>query len=206
MKRNTIKMPIDVFVNLGVVCLGIMYLISAVMLILMMLFEGRLVDLKTFFYIVVYFSVSVLLIRFKNFFQFHSKLFFIAVVIIMPFGIFLAGNLDGDERFTNVIQSLRFVPFALSLLPALISFVLANTLFTKMKCLIKSRIVIACLLYGFCIFWIYTMDNIIANPYFRGALYSLIPLYVVYSCLCFNKKTIKNFQLLCIRLISAVKK
>ena len=50
------------------------------------------------------------------------------------------------------------------------------------------------------------MDNIIWNPYFRGALYSLIPLYVVYSCLCFNKDSIKNFQLLCIRLISAVKK
>lgn len=66
-------MLIDVFVNLGVVCLGIMYLISAVMLILMMLFEGRLVDLKTFFYIVVYFSVSVLLIRLKNFFNFTQN-------------------------------------------------------------------------------------------------------------------------------------
>ena len=205
MKRNNIKMLIDLFTNLGVVCLGIMYLISAIMLILMMLFEGRLEN-KTFFYIVVYFSVSALLIRFKSFFQFHSKLFFIAVMIIMPLGIFLAGNLDGDERFTNVIQSLRFVPFALSLLPALISFVLANTLFTKMKWPINSRIVIACLLYGFCIFWIYTMDNIIGNPYFRGALYSLIPLYVVYSCLCFNKDIIKNFQLLCIRLISKAKK
>lgn len=205
MKRNNIKMLIDLFTNLGVVCLGIMYLISAVMLILMMLFEGRLEN-KTFFYIVVYFSVSALLIRFKSFFQFHSKLFFIAVMIIMPLGIFLAGNLDGDERFTNVIQSLRFVPFALSLLPALISFVLANTLFTKMKCPINSRIVIACLLYGFCIFWIYTMDNIIWNPYFRGALYSLIPLYVVYSCLCFNKDIIKNFQLLCIRHILKAKK
>lgn len=198
-------MLIDLFTNLGVVCLGIMYLISAVMLILMMLFEGRLEN-KTFFYIVVYFSVSALLIRFKSFFQFHSKLFFIAVMIIMPLGIFLAGDLDGDERFTNVIQSLRFVPFALSLLPALISFVLANTLFTKMKCPINSRIVIVCLLYGFCIFWIYTMDNIIWNPYFRGALYSLIPLYVVYSCLCFNKDIIKNFQLLCIRHISKAKK
>lgn len=206
MKRNTIKIPIDSFINLGLVGLGIMYLISAVMLLLMMLFDGKLINLKTLFYVAVYFSISVLLIRFKNFFQFHSKLLFIAVVIIMPFGIFLAGNLDGDERFTNVIQSLRFVPFALSLLPALISFVLANTLFTKMKCLIKSRIVIACLLYGFCIFWIYTMDNIIWNPYFRGALYSLIPLYVVYSCLCFNKDSIKNFQLLCIRLISEAKK
>ncbi len=80
-------MLIDLFTNLGVVCLGIMYLISAVMLILMMLFEGRLEN-KTFFYIVVYFSVSALLIRFKSFFQFHSKLFFIAVMIIMPLGIF----------------------------------------------------------------------------------------------------------------------
>ena len=206
MKRNTIKMPIDVFINLGLVGLGIMYLISAVMLLLMMLFDGRLINLKTLFYVAVYFSISVLLIRFKNFFQFHSKLFFIAVVIIMPFGIFLAGNLDGDERFTNVIQSLRFVPVVLSLLPALVFFVLANTLFTKMKWPMNGKIVTICLLYGFCIFWIYTMDNIIGNPYFRGALYSLIPLYVVYSCLCFNKDSIKNFQLLCIRLISEAKK
>ena len=206
MKRNTIKIPIDSFINLGLVSLGIMYLISAVMLLLMMLFDGKLINLKTLFYVAVYFSISVLLIRFKNFFQFHSKLFFIAVVIIMPFGIFLGGNLDGDERFTNVIQSLRFVPVVLSLLPALVFFVLANTLFTKMKWPMNGKIVTICLLYGFCIFWIYTMDNIIGNPYFRGALYSLIPLYIVYSCLCFNKKTIKNFQLLCIRLISAVKK
>lgn len=75
MKRNNIKMLIDLFTNLGVVCLGIMYLISAVMLILMMLFEGRLEN-KTFFYIVVYFSVSALLIRFKSFFSIPLKIVF----------------------------------------------------------------------------------------------------------------------------------
>ena len=191
MKCNSNKISINSFLNLGLFFLGIMYIISAVVLLLMMIFDGKLINLKTFFYVAVYFSVSALLIRFKNFSQFHSKLFFIAAMAIMPFGIFLAGNLCGDEKFTNIIQSLRFVPFALSLLPALVFFVLAKALFVKIKWPMKSRIAIVSLLYGLCIFWICLMDSIIGNPYFRGALYSLIPIYAIYSCLfSYNKRRI----------------
>ena len=128
---------------------------------------------------IVYLFVGFILLRKINFFSFFSKKAIIISLLACPIAVFIAGFIDGDERFQNPIIIARFFLFTMTMIPLLISFIFANELLIYARWVMPYKLLLSLLCYGISIIWFYEIYLECGNIYFKLVLFLLIPAYIL---------------------------